>query len=147
MPALQVQELERRREVELTAHSETMAFLERKRGALLDDLDSWEERYAREHAELQRQHEALAAARGATLVRLEALKTRRTAELELETKRASDKAELERVTRAAKELAAHQNSAAFRIQRLFKAYLRLAKERAKLKKGKKEKKASKKKKK
>lgn len=140
---LQVQELEIRREKELSAHSETMAFLERKRGQLLEDLDAWEDRFEKEHGELQRQYETLAAERGQMLVRLEQLKTRRA--LELETEAARERAKNTQIAneKAAKALIARQRAAAYKIQRLFVLHSKRLKEKGTKEKGKKEKKKKK----
>ncbi|KAG5177665.1 hypothetical protein JKP88DRAFT_331903 [Tribonema minus] len=124
-----VAERERARAVESAAHAETMAFLERKRAALIEELDAWEARYAAEHGELTRRHAALAAARDDGLARLAAAQARRAAEVAAEANRAREREEAARSLRQARELARRQNVAARRIQRLFHAHARLAAER------------------
>jgi hypothetical protein len=64
-------DLEKKQATEQTAHEATMTFLEKKAQQLTSVIDAWEERYAKEHVELEAKLESLNKERQEMLVTLE----------------------------------------------------------------------------
>ena len=121
---IKLKELEEKLQTENLVHSETKDFLVKKNQNINDELSKWEQKYDQDVGALDSQIRALTNDRTSLLEKLDILRARRQKELDAENARKEQAAfEAELARQQAEELK-QQNSAAKKIQKELKAYVK-----------------------
>ena len=118
-----ISEISQKMNTEKTVHDRTMDFLSNKVEDLQDQLRNWGERYQKEHAGLELQHDSVRSERNRLLEKLEALRQRKDAEDAAERRRREEEEARWREEMMAKSEEMRKNRAAQTLQSGFKTYL------------------------
>jgi len=144
-----IENLQRKKNTEIVVHERTKQFLMDKQQKLLNDLDMWQKKHEEDFADLEEKYEVVQEGQNTSFQKLSKLQKRKEIEeMEAHQKQEEEERRREEEQRLKEEME-RKNTAAFRIQRFLRFFIKRKKEeeakKAAEKKGKKKGKGKKKK--